>query len=118
MFRPNTYCQLSRKSGRDVFGQQKLAVVGTAVPCAVVTLAPVASASPVRADSSASHAASEMMTAAVMILFPASVAIAYDDIVEVVGVRARVTGVQPRLNVMGRLDHFEVTGELAPVDDA
>lgn len=112
MFRPNTKALLRRAGGRNVYGEQQVDA-GQVVPCAVVHLNKKVQKTPVRADSSASRGNAEEFVSVSKILFPAKVQLAIGDVLEIHGVRLRATAVEPRLDVPGRLDHFEVDFEIA-----
>lgn len=113
MFRPNTTGVLTRRLGRNVFGEATFRAPIT-VPCGVVTDLGQIQKTPVRSDSSASRGAGEEAVAVAKILFPSSVTIGADDTFEIAGLKLRVIGVQRRISVTGALDHLEVDFDIAP----
>lgn len=110
MFRPNLTAQLIRRGARDIFGQNAMS---QPIPlrCSVVRLASSVVPSTVRADSSASRGAAEETTAQAIILVPSSTAIANGDVILVMNQRVEVTGIHPRINTRGVLDHLEIRGK-------
>jgi len=107
MFRPNLWCHVRRKTGRDLFGQ---AAFGNPikVPCAVVHLQPKVEDTAVRADSSASRGVAEETVIQATLLFPVSFMPILDDIISISGLLLEVSFVEPRYRVTGMLDHYEV----------
>ena len=109
MFIPNQTCQLTRISGvNDRYGEPIFLDPIDGVECALVKLEPVYQHTSVRADSSASRANAEEMTITAVMLFPAYVTVAQNDVIQFDGYRLEVKMVHPRHNVLGQLDHFEV----------
>jgi hypothetical protein len=113
MFIPNTKGQLTRKLGRNIYGEPTYYPPIT-VPCGIVDNLEQLAKTPVRADSSASRGAAEETTATVKILFPANVVIDKDDTFAIAGLSLRATAVQQRFSVFGDLDHKEVDFDIAP----
>lgn len=113
MLTPNLDCWISRQfpDSHDLYGQP---VLGSRVRerCAVVRLRDEAKHSTVRADSSASRGHAEEFVTSNKILLLAGTIARLDDKLEVLGIQMRVTSVFPRHDVSGRLDHYEVQGEL------
>lgn len=112
MFIPNTTALLhKRQTKRNVFG--KIAFdPGFSIPVAIVTLGEVVQQSAIRADSSASHASAEITTLDAKLLVSANIIIVKDDVIEIGGELVQVSGVKRRNNVLGELDHWEITGNL------
>lgn len=104
---PSVPCQISRRSGFDVYGQHKYVPFKPA-KCSVVKLGRGNDFSTVRADSSASRAHAREFIADAVLLFLPSVFMLVDDKIEIGGVLLRVASIQPRYAVNGRLDHHEV----------
>ena len=102
-------CLVSRPAGFNGFGQP---IVGTPVKtkCAVVKHEIAAQQSTVRADSSSTkgHATEEI--ANFIGLFPTQYIIKLNDIVELYGVKFKVTSIEAKVSVMGKVDHNEVKG--------
>lgn len=107
MFLPNTYGMLSRKLGTNVFAEQTF---GAAVktPCAVVHLQAIDVKSPIRADSSASRGNADEMTEMAKILFPRNIVLHIGDKFTIQGLSLEISKIEPRLDVLGNLDHYEV----------
>lgn len=108
MFRPNLNCRIQLASGKnDVHGQP---IPGRFVRerCAVVKLIISNEKSSVRADSSASRGNAMEEEAVSVILLQTITQAKIDDIIEVSGVKLRIVGRQPRYDVNGRLDHYEI----------
>jgi hypothetical protein len=113
MFIPNAKGMLTRRLGRNVYGEATF-YPAIPVPCAIVDNLDQVAKTPVRADSSASRGAAEETTATVKILFPANVVIGKDDTFTIAGLSLRVIAVQQRFSVHGVLDHREVDFDIAP----
>lgn len=108
MFKPNLRCRIQIASGEnDVYGQP---IPGRYVneSCAVVKLQMSNEKTPVRADSSASRGNAIEEEAVSIILLTVKTKASKDDIIEVAGVKLRITARQPRFDISGRLDHYEV----------
>lgn len=111
MLIPNLDCKVYKQTAPDVYGQ---VTSGPAIPerCCVVKLKKKSDATTVRADSGASRAhADEFITENRILLTPKTKA-AIDDRLDVAGVSIRVKSMFPRFDILGRLDHYEVEGEL------
>jgi hypothetical protein len=111
MFRPNIVARQYRKGPRDIFGKESF-LAPVPLPCAVVNLNALVQASSVRADSTASHGAAQEMAAQAKILVPALSSVTIGDVITIHGVFVEVKGKQPRIDVSGRLDHYELTGTI------
>ena len=107
MFVPNTTALHSAVTGLDLFGGETYAPE-VIIPCAVVSLAPTLQPSSVRADSSNSRGSAQDLVAAARILLPAYILVSEGDKITVHGVNLRVSAKQPRLGVMGNLDHWQI----------
>lgn len=113
MFIPNRAGKLSRKIGRNIYGETTWGA-WVSVQCAVVTNLDQIEKTPVRSDSSASRAAAEERIAVAKFLFPKNVQIGQDDKFEIDDLTLRVITVQKRFSVLGVLDHLEVDFDIAP----
>lgn len=112
MFIPNQTGQVHRKqSKRNAFGK---AILNPPVPIqlSVVKLGERVIPSSVRADQSATRGAAEIETLDAKLLLPPYVQVSAGDVITVLGMNVEVAGVTPRVDAMGDLDHFEVTGNL------
>lgn len=112
MFTPNTTCQWLKKTSRRTLTGKDQYEPARPVPCGIVRLDANVAPTTVRSDSSASRGAATQTVAAAKLLFPPRFAISNGDVLIVRGVKIEVVGVQPRLDVIGKLDHNEVTGEI------
>jgi hypothetical protein len=111
MFIPNQTALLHRKIGRNVFGKVTFAAP-VSIGVSIVTLDEKVEQSAIRADSSASHAASDITALKAKLLVEGEATIAEDDVIEILGQKVQVAGIEPRANVLGDVDHYEVTGNL------
>ena len=107
MFRPNTFCYVSKRTGYDEWGRERYAE-RVRVPCSVVRLQSSRVKSSVRADSSASRGRAREVESDSIVLLPPTQQVDMGDRLEVMGITLEVNGVHPRLNIMGRHDHNEV----------
>lgn len=111
MFLPNTTCWLHRRSGAPNRRGEYDYAPRVITPCSVVKLNLKTDHTSVRADSSASRGKAEEEQGDARLLFPANTVIAAGDIVEVEGEGIRATEIFPRRNVLGVLDHLDVSFE-------
>jgi hypothetical protein len=112
MFRPNIVAKLHRRlDRRSAFGKD-IFVPAVSITLAIVSLGTTVTESSVRADSAASRGAAEITQLQAKLLLPAHASVKKGDVIEVQGHLVEVIGVAPRNNVMGRLDHYEITGNL------
>jgi hypothetical protein len=111
MFIPNQTALLHRKAGRNVFGKVAFAAP-VSIGVSIVTLGEMTEQSAIRADSSASHAAADITALKAKLLVDGQATIAEDDVIEIQGQMVQISGIEPRLNVLGDRDHYEVTGNL------
>lgn len=107
MFRPNTFCYVSKRTdfddwGREVYEARKR------VPCSVVRIKVTKESTSVRADSSASRGRGREVSSDSIILLPPTLGVEIGDKVEVMGFELEVESLTPRLDIMGRHDHNEV----------
>lgn len=107
MFRPNTFCHVSKRAGfddwgRESYGQRKR------IPCSVVRLRVTSEKTSVRADSSASRGRAHEVQADSVVLLPPTQEVSIGDRLELMGYSFEVESVHPRLSIMGRHDHNEI----------
>lgn len=112
MFRPNISGQLLRKHAKRTVTGQTLYGAPTPISLAIVNLGTAVEDSSVRADAAASRGAAEVTTLNAKLLLPASIIVANGDVIVVQGYKVEVAGVAPRNNVLGRLDHWEIVGNI------
>jgi len=112
MFRPNIKLSLhARRAKRDIFGAEFFSKP-VPIQAGIVRLASLMEMSSVRADSTASRGAAEDMIAEAKILLPTSTRAKVGDVLEGYGVKIEVTGLHPRINTRGQLDHYELRGKI------
>lgn len=111
MFVPNTRAQWLRKGRRSITGKETFSAPRL-LPLSVVSLKGTTASSSVRADSSASRGAAEQSEAAARFLVPVQYAVARGDVVRIDGMAIEITSVQPRRDVFGKLDHYELAGDI------
>lgn len=109
-----TACQISPKGSLDVYGGYKH-LEPHGARCAVVRLVTGEDKTSVRADSSASRGHADEIITKSRLLFPPKTEIAVDDLVELLGIKLKVTDIQIRIAVSGVLDHLQVELEHWPL---
>lgn len=107
MFRPNTFCFVSKRVGFDEWGREKY-TDKKRLPCSVVRLRATREKTSVRADSSASRGRGMEIVSDSVVLLPPHFKVEIGDHLEIMGLHLEVETFQPRLNIMGRHDHNEV----------
>lgn len=119
MFIPNTKCDLHRRStSRDNFGRFNYHPKVKA-PCAVIFLDVTIQKSSVRADTSGSRGQAEQFQGDAMLLFPKNLAITEGDVTFIDNRWLEVIEVEPRRNVLGKLDHLQVVlRKVEPINGA
>lgn len=112
MFQANNTCVIKSASGRtDVYGKP-LPSVNYTERCAVVKLEIHSRKSAVRADTSATRGNARELTADSLILLKPTTVANIDDVIVVAGYELRILSKQPRFDVAGKLDHYEVTASV------
>lgn len=103
----NVPCKISTIAKFDVYGEP---IISPAIPsvCAVVKFVTTAASTTVRTDSSATRGNAEELTASVILLLSKKVEPQIDNLITLRGTTVRVISVQPRYDVMGRLDHYQI----------
>ena len=109
MFRPNQSCVIYTSVVNDVYGKPSL---GGPVRerCTVTTTLISAVKSAVRADTSATRGNAREINIDATVLMVKNTKARIDDILEVDGVKMRITGMIRRQDLQGNTDHYEVTG--------
>jgi hypothetical protein len=116
MFRPNTFCMVSRRSlVADLYGSYTF-TAPQQTACAVVTYDLSTHKTSVRADSSASGGRAEHLAGVARFLFPKNVVISRGDRVTKDNFLLEVIEVHPRRSVLGPIDHIEV--DMRPYTEA
>lgn len=111
VFIPNLDCIIRKKGLPDVYGK---AGTGSERPerCSIVKLRYESVHTTVRADSGATRGHADEFVTSNRILLAASTQAAIDDQLEVSGYKIRIKILHPRINVIGKVDHYEVEGEV------
>jgi hypothetical protein len=107
----NIDCTIQKAGATDMFGQRRPGEL-IRERCAIVRLRHDMQHTTVRADSSASRAHADHFTTSNRILLPARTRCEMGDKLTVAGVAIRVMSIFPQHDVSGRLDHFEVSGDV------
>jgi hypothetical protein len=108
MFIPNNFCYMQRKlkgstgTGDPLYGAKKR------IPYSLVRFDLKVDDSTVRADSSATRGNVQEFHASGRILVPVSVAPNWGDLFFIEGQAFRAGEIEPRYNVLGVLDHYEI----------
>lgn len=112
MFTPNRKCRARISDGQtDLYGQP-VPGLWTTEGCSVVRMIITNEKTSVRADSSASRGNAMELLADLKILMTTKTLVNIDDILELDGYQFRVLGREPRRDVLGRLDHIEVSANI------
>ena len=111
MFRPNGTCFIRRKSQTfNVYGEATFGPKET-IPFAQVRYDTKVEDTTVRADSSATRGNTKEFQASGRLLVPVTVVPKWGDLFIVHGFVFRAKQVEPRFNVLGVLDHYQVDYE-------
>lgn len=108
MFFPNTHADLYVRSanannfGRFTYTKRK------GVPCAIVYLNVSAQKSSVRADTSGSRGQADQMQGDARILIPKTLVVEEGDVFFKDRLWLEVIEAEPRRNVLGQLDHYQI----------
>jgi len=109
MFRPNTHGFLYRKEAqRNKFGKETF-VAPSRIPLAVIRANRDVESTSVRA---ASRGAAEQKEATIMLLLPKTIKTVEGDVIRFLDRFMEITGIHPRIDVCGQLDHYELTGDI------
>ena len=100
-------CKIQKPSSNNMYGELTLGAPVSAV-CAIVKLEVSSQHTTVRTDSSATHGFADENVADAVLLLSNKITIMPNDVITVRGVTLKVVGVRHRMNVMGRIDHYEV----------
>lgn len=108
MFKPNIDCTIEVANGEtDLYGQPLPSRL-VRERCAMVKLDLRNVKSAVRADTSASRGSARELHADSKFLLTPKTAANIDDIIHVSGYSLKIISKFPRLDVQGKLDHYEV----------
>lgn len=107
LIRPNLTVSLYRKNGFDIYGKP-LVSSPVSVQVAYVTRHHKIQKSETNAALASTRSNSEGFVGEAVLLFPFDQTVAFGDEIVIGSDRYEVSGVRPRLNVRGELDHYEV----------
>ena len=108
MFIPNTRADFYERSNKaNNFGRYSY-LARRSIPCGVIFLNVSAKKSSVRADTSGSRGQAEQMEGDARILIPVFVKIKEGDVIFKDNLWLEVIEVEPRRNLLGQLDHFQI----------
>lgn len=112
MFTPNARgFWIKRQKKRSISGME-LYDLPKPIMLGVVSLRPNVKQSPVRIDASASRGANEELMTDATFLIPARYPVQVSDIIQFGPTKIFIREVEPRISVLGVLDHFEVAGTI------
>lgn len=103
----NVPCVISLRSGNDAYGVPKY-LAGKPSLCAVVKLVRRSQHTTVRADSGATRGHADEVVADAVLLVSKKIEPVIDSKIVVRGVSMRIVSIRDRMDVMGRLDHYEI----------
>lgn len=103
----NVPCTVIENLGADQYGMPKYGVMFKTV-CAVVKLVESKQHTTVRADSGATRGHADEIVADAILLMPKQREPQIGSKLVVRGASLRIVSRQPRLDVMGRLDHYQI----------
>ena len=108
MFRANQNCLVHVASGKtDVYGMP-LPGLKYKERCAVIKMNIKSAKSAVRADTSATRGNAQELETDTVLLMNKNTRASIDDNIEMAGHQFRVNAIQPRYDLLGALDHFEI----------
>ncbi len=110
MFIPNTKALVYSHRGYNLYGEPDFNEP-VEVPCAVVKLDVISEKTSVRTDSSASRGNANETIAKSRILFASGYAVDIGDKIEISGVLLIIVSVFARLDVSGKVDHYDCSLE-------
>jgi hypothetical protein len=107
IFKPNTKCVLYENLGFNTFGEPKFSSPKE-IGISIVRLITADMKTSVRTDSSATRGNAEEETSPkAKFLFSRKIRPNKGDKVEIHGITLRIISVEPRIDVLGTLDHYE-----------
>lgn len=112
MFIPNARAYWLKKAAKRSITGKETFLAPRLIPISVVSLKDSTAASSVRADSSASRGAADEHIAAAKILVPPQFILSRGDVIRIGSSAIEITGVTPRWDVFGKLDHQEIDGDI------
>ena len=109
MFIPNTTALLYRRTGRTAFSQAEYANP-IRIPIGIANLNVMKQSSAVRADAAASRGDADIETAKAEFLIPKNVKVSLQDVIEVLGQKIEISGIDTRFSIRGTVDHYQLSG--------
>lgn len=109
ILKTRTPCSIRKRNGTDLYGQINLAPP-TPETCSVVRAKQTSQHTTVRADASGSRGFAQEFVMSNKILLSKNTIAKIDDQLIVLGFLIQINMLHPRLDVWGRLDHYEVEG--------
>lgn len=110
LIQPNIDVVVTKRGGHDMYGQE---MPGREIKsrCSIVKLLSGMERTSVRTDSSASKGSAHESVSDAVLLFPPDIDIEFGDKVTlaVTNTHLKIIGIFPRHDVVGRLDHLQVT---------
>jgi hypothetical protein len=106
LLKPNEVVMHKTAIGYNEHGQPAFDA-GRKIKCRVVRYRKSSVKTSVRADSSASRGRAEEILYDAIVLFDHNSSVAIDDLIVIFGETMRIEVIEPRLNVAGKLDHYE-----------
>lgn len=110
MYLPNTTLKIRSTLGFDEYGQERIGSLVTE-PCAIVYARYKSDKTTVRTDSSASRGHGREKVSDARILVGPKTVSKLDDKIEVASLSFRIVDKQPRFDVNGNLDHYQLEAE-------
>lgn len=113
MFIPNALCKIRRRTGyHNAYGEPTYDPIDT-IRYALVRFDTKVDDTTVRADSSATRGNIQEYKASGRILVDKAFNVGYGDLLIIHGKVFKIKEVEPRINVLGKLDHYECDLEKA-----
>lgn len=111
MLNSNATCQIRRMSGTDVYGRPNFDAPVTE-RCAIIKLRGEIRRESPRAENSGDRSHGEEFVSSNEILLDGKTIARLGDQINIRGYLIRIIGMRDRMDVNGRIDHFEVSGAL------
>jgi hypothetical protein len=111
MYLPNNRLKYFVSRGHSAFGQP-LPASSHFEPCAIVSIEINDGKTPISGTHDASTSSAEEQLANAVILVGPKTRITYDMVIEVAGQQFKVTGKQPRFDLSGRVDHYQLAAKI------
>ena len=109
MFLPNKLCYIRKCVGHNIYGESLLGKKQL-TKCAIVKLIGEHTKTTVRSDVGASKSHAVDQTEDAVILLPPLTKVNINDVIDVADTSIKITGIHPRYNIYGKLEHLECRG--------